>query len=159
MQKSKVPIYWATDSHWNSLGAYIAYREIMKKISDFYPDTGVITLSGEIAVRRRANGGDLAQILFVQDVWPEEDDTLFQVDSKRIVRKLEKLVFRHDSFGDGLYPYLTKHFKKIVNTAPFAAFNFEAISREKPEIILHLFAERYLTQAIHDDFYYRQPKY
>ncbi len=158
-QKSKAPLYLATDSHWNSFGAYIAYTEIMKRISDFYPDTGTIALNGDIAVKRRAKGGDLAQILFIQDVWPEEDDTLVQMDSKPIILRLEKLVFRHDSFGDALYPYLKKHFKKIVNIAPFAAFDLEAISREQPEIVLHLFAERYLAQAIHDDYHYKQPEY
>jgi hypothetical protein len=106
-------------------------------------------------VKRRANGGDLAQILFIQDVWPEKNETVFQVDSTPKPVPLEKLVFRHDSFGDALYPYLRKHFKRIINAPPFAPFRFEAISRERPEIVLHLFAERYLTQAVHDDFYYK----
>jgi hypothetical protein len=158
-EKSKAPLYWATDSHWNSFGAYVAYREIMKRISDFYPDTGVITLAGEVDVKQRTNGGDLAQMLFIQDVWPEKEDTLVRLDSKQITPQFEKLLFRHDSFGDALYPYLTKHFKKIISAAPFAPFGFEAISREQPEIVLHLFAERYLTRAIHDDFHYREPGY
>jgi hypothetical protein len=158
-EKSKLSLYLATGSHWNSFGAYVGYREIMKRISNFYPNTGVIELAGEIAVKRWANGGDLAQILFIQDVWPEKNDTVFQVDLKRTPSQLEKLVFRHDSFGDALYPYLTKHFKKIIQVAPFAPFRFEAIFRERPEIVLHLFAERYLTQAIHDDFYYKESGY
>jgi hypothetical protein len=158
-EKSKLPLYWATDSHWNSLGAYVGYREIMKRISNFYPNTGVIELAGEIAVKRWANGGDLTRILFIQDVWPEKNDTVFQVDLKRTPSQLKKLLFRHDSFGDALYPYLTKHFKKIIGVAPFAPFRFEAIFRERPEIVRHLFAERYLTQAIHDDFYYKESGY
>jgi hypothetical protein len=157
--KSKLPLYWATDSHWNSLGAYVAYREIIKRISDFYPNTGVIELAGEVAVKPRANGGDLAQILFIQDVWPEKNETVFRMDSKGIPVQLEKLLYRHDSFGDALYPYLTKHFKKIIQAAPFAPFRFEAISRERPDIALHLFTERYLTQAIHDDFHYKESGY
>jgi len=158
-EKSKLPLYWATDSHWNSFGAYVGYREIMKRISNFYPNTGVIELAGEIAVKRWANGGDLTRILFMQDVWPEKNDTVFQVDLTRIPSQLEKLLFRHDSFGDALYPYLTKHFTKIIDVAPFAPFRFEAIFHEQPEIVLHLFAERYLTQAIHDDFYYKESGY
>jgi hypothetical protein len=43
--------------------------------------------------------------------------------------------------------------------APFAPFKFETIFRERPEIVLHLFAERYLPQAIHDDFYYKESGY
>jgi len=156
-QKSNLPLFWSADSHWNSFGAYVAYKEIIKTISNYYPNTGLIELAGNVAVKRRVNGGDLARILFIQDVWPEKNETVFEVDSKRIPAPLEKLVFRHDSFGDALYPYLTQHFSKIINAAPFAPFRFEAISRERPEIVLHLFAERYLTQAVHDDFYHKEP--
>jgi hypothetical protein len=155
-EKSKAPLYWESDSHWNSFGAYVAYREIMRRVSDFYPDAGLLTLAG-VDVKQRRNGGDLAQILFIQDVWPEKKDTFVRVGSDHIAGRFEKLVFRHDSFGDALYPYLTKHFKKIVNISPFAPFRFEELSLERPEIVLHLFAERYLTQAIHDDFYYKEP--
>jgi hypothetical protein len=158
-EKSTMPLYWATDSHWNSFGAYIGYREIMKRISDSYPHTGVIELDGHLAVERKTNGGDLAQILFIQDVWPEKNDTVFQVDFKGNPSQLDKLVFRHDSFGDALYPYLRKHFKNVTSAAPFAPFRFEEILREQPQIVLHLFAERYLTQAVHDDFYYKEPEY
>jgi alginate O-acetyltransferase complex protein AlgJ len=168
-EKSKPPLYWATDSHWNSFGAYVGYREIIKRISDFYPNTGVIELDGHFAVERKENGGDLAQILFIQDVWPEKNDTVLQVDLKRTPSQknplfpplekgeiLDKLVFKHDSFGDALYPYLRKHFQSITSAAPFAPFNFEQILRERPQIVLHLFAERYLTQAIYDDFYHKE---
>ncbi|MGO9314467.1 MAG: alginate O-acetyltransferase AlgX-related protein [Syntrophobacteraceae bacterium] len=158
-EKSKLPLYWATDSHWNSFGAYVGYREIMKRISGYYPNTGVIELDGHLGVERRANGGDLARILFIQDVWPEKNDTVFQVELKRTSPQLNKLVFRHDSFGDGLYPYLKKHFKNITSEAPFAPFRFDEILRERPQIVLHLFAERYLTQAVHDDFFYKEPGY
>lgn len=158
-EKSKLPLYWATDSHWNSFGAYVGYREIMKRISGYYPNTGVIELDGHLAVERRANGGDLARILFIQDVWPEKNDTVFRVELKRTSSQLNKLVFRHDSFGDGLYPYLKKHFKNITSAAPFAPFRFDEIMRERPQIVLHLFAERYLIQAVHDDFFYKEPGY
>ncbi|MGA2400625.1 MAG: hypothetical protein ABSG91_02825 [Syntrophobacteraceae bacterium] len=155
-EKSRLAVYWATDSHWNSYGAYVGYREIMRRISDFYPNTGVIELGGHLAVERRGKGGDIARILFIQDVWPEKNDTVLELDLERIQSQLDKLVFRHDSFGDALYPYLSKHFRKITSVAPFAPFRFEEVLRERPQIVLHLFAERYLTQAVHDDFHYKE---
>ncbi|MHC1726868.1 MAG: hypothetical protein AB9866_12825 [Syntrophobacteraceae bacterium] len=154
-EKKLLPVYWATDSHWNSFGAYVGYREIMNRTSESFPRANAIPIAGKVAVEWRANGGDLAQILFIQDVWPEKYNTV--VDLKRDFRpsQHQKLLFRHDSFGDGLYPYLTKHFKRIINVAPFAPFRFEEIYRERPELVLHLFTERYLTQAIHDDFFHK----
>ncbi len=155
--RSRLPVFWATDSHWNSFGAYIGYTEIMKRISECYPNMKAIELSGDTAVEQRPNGGDLAQILFIQDVWPESNNSILHLDLKRTPSQLEKLVFRHDSFGDALYPYLNKHFKKIIGVAPFVPFNFERIYKERPEIVLHLFTERYLAKAIHDDFFFKYP--
>ncbi len=154
-EKEHVPVYWATDSHWNTYGAYIGYREIMKRISEALPEAGTVPMNGQVSVRMRANGGDLAQILFMHDVTPEQYNTVFELDTRGRPKQFEKIVFRHDSFGDSLYPYLRNHFRKIVNIAPFAPFQFERIFDEKPEIVLHIFAERYLTQAVHDDFYYQ----
>ncbi len=125
----------------------------MKRIADFYPDVHAVPVE-DVLVQKRPNGGDLAQILFIQDLWPEKDNTILRTDQNFRTVRFRKIVFRHDSFGDNLYPFLRRHFEKIVNIAPFAPFRFEDIFRENPEIVLHIFAERYLTQAVHDDFYY-----
>lgn len=152
--KENHPVYWATDSHWNSFGAYIGYREIMKRISESFPGVAPVPLAGDISVKMRQNGGDLAQILFIQDIWPEKNNTFLELEKDSAPPSFKKLVFRHDSFGDALYPYLGKHFQKILNIPPFVPFHFEKIFQEKPEVVLHIFVERYLTRAIHDDFYY-----
>ncbi|MFZ2446603.1 MAG: hypothetical protein WAW37_09605 [Syntrophobacteraceae bacterium] len=153
--RTRLPVYWETDSHWNTYGAYVAYREIFGKISRRFPDAAPMAIAGSVAVERTARGGDLAQMLFLTDVLPENNHTVFELDAAPSAR-IRKLLFRHDSFGDNLYPYLTKHFEKLVNVAPFAPFRFDEIFRDPPDIVLHLFTERYLTQAIHDDFFYRE---
>ena len=35
---------------------------------------------------------------------------------------------------------------------------FRAIFEKRPQAVVHVFAERYITQAIHDDFYYEEEK-
>lgn len=35
-KQSKLPLYIKTDSHWNSIGAYFAYANIMKKLNNNY---------------------------------------------------------------------------------------------------------------------------
>ncbi len=151
-----MPIYWETDSHWNTYGAYVGYREIMEEISRSYPGTGPLEVSGRIAVERTPRGGDLAQMLFLTDLLAEANHTRFELASNPGHTRFRKLVFRHDSFGDNLYPFLREHFNQIVNVAPFAPFRFEEIFMDPPEVVVHLFTERYLTQAIHDDFFYRE---
>jgi alginate O-acetyltransferase complex protein AlgJ len=154
--KNQFPVYGETDSHWNSYGAYLGYSEIMNRIRESYPDASPIKIAGAIDVERSTQGGDLAQMLLLQDLLAERNITRFGIDPSPTFYTFRKLIFRHDSFGDNLYPYLSRNFKKIINVAPFAPFRFEDIFHEKPEVVIHIFAERYLTQAIHDDFYYQE---
>ena len=63
------------------------------------------------------------------------------------------LVFRHDSFGDVLYPHLYQNLKELADIAPFAPYRSEVIFEKHPEAVLPVFAEHFITQAILDDFY------
>lgn len=155
--RSGRPLYWKTDSHWNSYGAYVAYSEIMRHMAGKIPSLRPISVPTD-AVRVETNpaGGDLAQMLFMQDLLPEENETRISTEIIRRDRRAGTLLFRHDSFGDGLYPFLHVHFQSIVNIAPFAPYRLDDIERRNPEVLLHVFAERYITQALHDDFFYRE---
>jgi alginate O-acetyltransferase complex protein AlgJ len=157
--KSQCPVYWKTDSHWNSYGAYIGYVQIMQRLSAYLPALPVVPIEeGRVTIERSPNGGDLAQMLFLQDAWAEENNTTFSLDNGHSNPQVSTLIFRHDSFGDALYPFLHCSFKKLVNIAPFAPYRLEAIFEQRPQAVLHIFAERYITQAIHDDFYYEEEK-
>jgi alginate O-acetyltransferase complex protein AlgJ len=157
--KNEHPVYWKTDSHWNSYGAYIGYVEIMRQLSAFVPTlTAASIAADEVKTERSPTGGDLAQMLFLQDAMAEENETRFSLDNAPNRHLMGTLIFRHDSFGDGLYPYLHRHFNELVNIAPFAPYRFEALFEKHPQAVLHVFAERYITQAIHDDFFYEEGK-
>jgi len=123
-----------------------------------HPGAVPFEVLGDVAVERTSRGGDLAQMLFLTDLLAESNHTTFKLKTPAQSKKLRKLVFRHDSFGDNMYPFLWNHFEKIVNIAPFAPFRFDEIFEDPPEIVLHLFTERYLTQAIHDDFFHQEGK-
>jgi hypothetical protein len=157
--KREHPVYLKTDSHWNSYGAYIGYVEIMRRLSPFYPALDAIPIAGSQVQRERSpTGGDLAQMLFLQDALAEENETRFSLEDTPSPHPQGTLIFRHDSFGDGLYPYLRRHFKELANIAPFAPYRWQAILEKRPQAVLHVFAERYITQAIHDDFFYEEEK-
>lgn len=151
------PIYYKTDSHWNDYGAYRGYREIVGELSRVFPGIELISIKdGVVSVRKSSPGGDLTQMLLMDDLIDEEFGTAFEIQPNGRGRKLRKLVFRHDSFGDNLYRYLYPHFERVVGVAPFVPFKYDKILAEKPEVVLHVFAERYITLALHDDFYYEQ---
>ena len=157
--KREHPVYWKTDSHWNSYGAYIGYVEIMRRLAAFFPALSATPIAGgEVKTESSPTGGDLAQMLFLQHALAEENETRFNLDDAPDQCPRKTLIFRHDSFGDGLYPYLRRHFKELANIAPFAPYRWQAIFEKRPQAVLHVFAERYITQAIHDDFYYEEEK-
>lgn len=157
--KREYPVYFRTDSHWNSYGAYTGYREIMRRLTDRFPQLAPASISESgVAVEKSLPGGDLAQMLFMQDLLPEENHTRFSLRSIPGTPPMGTLLFRHDSFGDNLYPFLEPVFKKIINVAPFAPFRFDVIERERPQIVLHVFAERYLPQVLQDDFFYKEER-
>lgn len=154
--KGGAPLYWKTDSHWNTYGAYLGYAEIIRALAASLPALRPVSIEGgNVRVKRSPAGRDLAQMLSMQDLLPEENETEFSFSADPDVRIPGALLFRHDSFGDNLYPYLGRHFDRIVNIAPFSNFDYDAIRKEHPVAVLHVFAERYITQAIHDDFYHR----
>jgi alginate O-acetyltransferase complex protein AlgJ len=157
--KNNHPLYWKTDSHWNSYGAYVGYTEILRRLSVQLPALKPVPIAGnEVRIEPSPTGGDLAQMLFLQDSLPEENETRLSLESVPTQPVLDTLVLRHDSFGDALYPFFHRHFKNLVNIAPFAPYRFEAIFAKRPQAVVHVFAERYITQAIHDDFYYEEGK-
>jgi hypothetical protein len=157
--KSRYPVYWKSDSHWNSYGAYVGYVQIMRRLSARLPALPIVPIEeGRVIIERSPSGGDLAQMLFLQDAWAEENNTTFSLDMGHSKPQMGTLIFRHDSFGDALYPFLHCSFSKLVNIAPFAPYRLETIFHEQPQVVLHVFAERYITQAIHDDFYYEEEK-
>ncbi len=156
--KEEHPVYMRTDSHWNTYGAYVGYREIMRSLADRFPSlplTPASIVDGLVTVETSLPGGDLTQMLLMQDLLPEDHHTKFDLTGPPAAPPLNTLVFRHDSFGDNLYPFLTPLFKNIVNIAPFVPFDFEAVKRQRPEVVLHVFVERYLPQAVAGDFHYR----
>ncbi len=154
--RSQWPLYYKTDSHWNRFGAYLGYREIIRKLGERLSGldpAGVVP--GGVRLSGPKQGGDLAQMLYMQDLLTEENETVVElVEQEEGQPRWGTLIFRHDSFGDALYPYLRRHFSRIVNVAPFAPFDFERITSERPAAVVHLFVERYITQAIHDSFFY-----
>ncbi|MCU0586633.1 MAG: hypothetical protein MUF52_00610 [Syntrophobacteraceae bacterium] len=152
------PVFYKTDSHWNRLGAYLGYREVVRKLSGSLPGLAPAGLMpGSPRAAGPMHGGDLAKMLYMQDLLPEENEMAMDLAPEEHGPRWGALILRHDSFGDALYPYLRRHFSKIVNLAPFAPFDMDRIVRERPSAVVHIFVERYITQAIHDSFFHGTP--
>ncbi len=167
-EKKNGLLYYKTDSHWNWRGAYIGYREIIKYLSKFYPDSRVKNF--DFFIRKKISfprGGDLASMLSLQkSIYREPFYRLFAGKEVEINKtglswfkrkKVDVLVTRnssgllpktlmiHDSFGNRLRRLLSIHFSEIIYLRDWGFNMFpEVIRREKPKIVIFEIAERFL---------------
>ncbi len=161
--------YERLDSHWNDLGAWIAYAEITKRLSVWFPRVQPLPLSDFERTWPPGQGNDLAMLLSLSDVMPGERLTLVPRVPRRarliptdgslppgslavLVSEtgdptLPRAVMFHDSFGQALWPFLSEHFAHIAYSWQY---NFDPafIEREKPDVVLDELVERVLMATL-----------
>jgi alginate O-acetyltransferase complex protein AlgJ len=167
-------IYHMTDTHWNDLGAFAAYRAIIDRVAQWFPEVSsnsnkVIETKNIIGI-----GGDLAGMLDMADTMHEERPVLkiqsticsqkikMEIEdywkiptdlirSKPLVTtcdasKLRAVVFR-DSFFETIIPFIAEDFGQIVYIWKQYdhAIMKELIEQQKPQIVIEEMVERLLN--------------
>ena len=64
-KNDEYPIYSSTDSYWTEYGAYLAYVEIMKVVSEKYPDAAARPLSDFTVEKKDYMGGNMVGYLYL----------------------------------------------------------------------------------------------
>jgi len=164
--KSTSLVYPLTDTHWNSLGAFIACREIIQTLSHEFPELLLQPLSLDAFERKPlpAYQGDLARMagqmtpetnLFTltprppltpldqtngksrpQKRWPQVDPIITLNPTARG----EAILFR-DSFANNMIPFLGYRFNETVYVGRLA-WDFAFLERERPAVVIDEVAER-----------------
>ena len=65
--KAQEILYFRTDTHWNTRGGYIAYRQILEALSAWFPRSSRCPGPPSSPIPSRPQGGDLAGMLGVAD--------------------------------------------------------------------------------------------
>ena len=161
-QKKQHRIYHKTDTHWNDLGAYYGYCEIIKRIQKDFPLTDPLRLEEYHITDTLDKGGDLANMLGTQDYLKEHKpqftplipNPAFNQPGKpysdfhnpQVAENFTAFVF-HDSYGKYLKPFLSRHFHKTQFLWDHH-FNYEYIQKEKPKVVIHVVVERYVDMLL-----------
>jgi hypothetical protein len=159
-------IYFKTDSHWNDLGAYYGYVEIMNRLHSAYQELTPHSLSDYEYRKAGVSSRDLTLLMGLQNL-KEETWILtpkFPVDIRETAEPLpdgehyirtivngetdlpELLVYR-DSFYSSLGPFLAPHFSRVTTlpyTPDLSAWSLERIQQEKPDVVIIEVTERYI---------------
>jgi alginate O-acetyltransferase complex protein AlgJ len=166
-------IYHMTDSHWNDLGAYVAYREMVIKLSQCFPSVKPLGISDFEMQCVTTPGGDLAALLGQHHTIREDRVVLVprkprlshRVDAGELMTikpwpkggepvvmecpegEIPRAVMFRDSYSVALLPFLSEHFGRIAYIWQHD-FNKEVIEIEKPDVVIHEIVERLLTRVI-----------
>lgn len=168
-EKEEFQIYQKTDTHWNQLGAYSAYRSILNSLSGISGENIEPDDKTEFRIAARdKDGGDLARLLSFHksefrdriitlarrgDYYIERgklkpdlaDEVVFLNKNKRGV--FPPLLFIHDSFGEYLNRYLPSQFKELYSTQDRDLNIYSDLIKEKGiKYIVEEIAERHFLQ-------------
>ena len=138
-------VYYQHDTHWNDFGAFAGYREIMRYTRVFFPEAPVIA-SDQIAFESRTMEGDLARMLHLADLMPDEAyNARFSAHRPGRTENLRLLIVG-DSFAEALIPYFSWSFGKVVRAirGGYGDLPEQIIEEEKPDVVVIEMAERYL---------------
>ena len=155
-------VYYKTDTHWNSYGSFIAYREIVKTLSQTYPEIVPHQIED---YKRSPIGGDVRDIAGLMGathllepsfflipkrseptwVFYNDDDIPTRV-SYSSEEKLPRLLMYVDSFGSPLIPMLAPHFNEATfiqtNSKYSDLLRIDEIDIAEPDIVILEFVER-----------------
>ena len=157
-------LYYKTDSHWNDLGGFWAYRAIVDKVRETHEQVRCLGIRDFEVCHEAKYDGDLARMLNV--MWVENQTILTNrrpfarlvasdipdYRNAEIARfrgganNLKVLVFR-DSFCTAMVDYIKESFGETVFIWSYN-FDKKLIEKEKPDIIIQEVVERELDQLL-----------
>jgi len=168
--KARGLLYRPTDNHWNALGAYYAYTEILNRVSKDFPEIGpCFPLDSFNVETQEVPGGNVAYMMNAsndyhetipkisfkaQKVWEAEKSGYvsppyfgFKSEYELVYTNNEtdapKALIIRDSFGHALTPYISAHFGKTVLIFDEWKYmlNQPIVDNEKPDIFIQMTLE------------------
>lgn len=169
-EKSEYPLFLRTDTHWNRLGGFAAYRSLAATLGAHFPGIRPRDLPDYDIVPEDVPGGDLARILTTAEIERDREFTFtprFPATSEavstdprkwgglhRIVNdglpRAPKGLFFHDSFFFAMEEFVAASLRETVSVWAFRpdedAYFLDAavIDAERPNFVVFEILERYL---------------
>ena len=152
-------LYLKHDTHWNSLGAFYAYRAFLKKttdvlhenpysLADFDYSKGNLKggdLLNMLGLCDKSNLSDQIPILTFKKKTSISDDKKYEGSygkhNKYAPSKLKVLFFR-DSYGQALIQYFSLHFKD--SYFYWTDYDQKIVDQIKPDVVVVIKTERYI---------------
>jgi len=164
-RKRTTEVFPRTETHWNEVGAFIAYRALLDALPQAVPvrrldedDVWFFELSGpgDLGIKRRLPAK--SPHLFAYPRHPDArlvSDNMVEGTGNVIVTESpvaprETCVVFGDSYSFGLLPFLSETFGRLV-FAQAPALDMGLIERERPRLVLTVTTERFLLDVPDDE--------
>ena len=158
-----------TDSHWNEVGAYAAYRAILNRLSEIVPELARATPVAVEATSIDSPGLGLASIVGLSRVYREEllkmtprhprsavkpeHRATYAERARKLLpialgvedRSLPRAVMFRDSFANALIPYLSENFYRILYVWG-RDVDPRVVSIERPDVVILEIVGRFLDK-------------
>jgi hypothetical protein len=164
--KTQYPVYRKTDTHWNELGAYVAYARLMSHLAVRWPAARPQELSAFDIEIVNTPGGDLAVMFDSPERFREDRVYLRPKQARRAARSvfhdgahdcqgristnprgpLTRAVVLHDSFFGAMMPFFSEHWQRVRYAATYE-FPLDLIEEEKPLVVVQEIVERRLMEG------------
>jgi len=170
--KNVVPLYFKTDTHWNRMGAFVAYQAVIQHLKKWFPAIEPLETKDLKIEAFKYRGGDMTAMmgmpgLIPETVWqgfvrvfkyrisdnppaPNFDNEAHHTDpfaTEIDDPSLPKAFCLRDSFMTAPQWYFSQNFRRI---AYYWRYDFpvEVIEAEKPDIVIQEITERRLARGV-----------
>lgn len=156
-------LYYRTDSHWNELGARVAYNCLMRDFKLSFPEFVYDDLSSLKTVET-TTGGDLERMLF--PLRKESNEGCTALSEERMYTALGpftsvedasvttmcsanqyRIMMFRDSFGNALIPFISNNFGYAFYSREFPV-TFIEVDKHKPDMVIQEIAQRNIPKLI-----------
>ncbi|MGZ4986498.1 MAG: alginate O-acetyltransferase AlgX-related protein [Limisphaerales bacterium] len=158
--KQKDFIYFQTDSHWNQMGGFIGYQELIHSLSAQMPEIKPLPLNAFDTTTNSQPGGNLAWMLAQEKSITENYGVTFSARPPLQPLSLRKngdgtktlsssnpnatgkaVVFR-DSFSEAWAPFIGYHFNEVIYRWQYK-WDRALIEQEKPNVVIDEMLEHF----------------
>ncbi len=163
-QKQTGRLFHKTDTHWNELGAFVAYQTLLRALPKGFGEPP-LSLDSVTLNWTTDPPGDLARLLLLDSILHEKAPhlSLHHPQAKCIIgcdapfepgmpvrhfrnpqARLPRVFFDHDSFFKLVAPFLAEHFQETIFSWKWQGFDDQAILKTQPDLVIDEFVERSL---------------
>lgn len=158
---SKFPLYYETDTHWNSMGAFYTSLLIKQRIQEFFPHISFPEISYQFTATKKCGTGDLINMLGQNSSLRSEFNTIVTITPQNVSnplylfqrkegrdfitiganKSLPKALIYCDSFFVALHPFVSPLFSQAEYL--WRKFDKERLLQIKPDLLIFELVERY----------------